>query len=508
MPKFMTKTLSSLFMLSSGLALADAQKPNIILFLVDDMGWQDTSVPFHTQRTMWNKQFQTPNMERLAKMGVKFTQAYACPVSTPSRVSLLTGANATRHKVTNWTKEIGQTTDSKDPVLDFERWNYSGLSTRKDEADAFYCTPLAEVLKKGGYDTLFVGKAHFGAFGTDAAEPLNLGFNRNVGGTAAGSPGSYLGQNNYTHSSGVYKVPNLEDYYGKDIFLSEALTLEAKKLMDESLAKKSPFFLYLAHYAVHIPFDADNRFYDKYKKQGFEEQEARFASIVEGMDKSLGDIIDYVEEKGIVDNTIILFMSDNGGYTVGVRNKTFGGVNKNAPLRGGKGSVFEGGIREPMLAYVPKMTKAGTVNNSPVMIEDFYPSIVELAQAQDVAQTVQAMDSQSFVPALKGKEINGKRPLFWHYPNAWGERTNECGDPRSAIRLGDWKLIHDYATGTNMLFNLAKDIGETKDLASKNKTMTTKLAKILSDKLRAEGSTMPIIKATGKPCPYPDGSIE
>lgn len=510
-PFMITKSLTTILAMGSlGFAAEKQEKLNIILFLVDDMGWQDTSVPFHTEKTEWNKRFKTPNMERLAAMGVKFTNAYAASVSSPSRVSLLTGTNPTRHHVTNWTLHKNTSSDGHNRVLNLAKWNVNGFTPDASVENAFYGTSLAQMLKNNGYMNLFVGKAHFGARGTPASNPLNIGFDRNVGGHAAGAPASYLGEKNYgKQGSNIWGVPHLEKYHGKDVFLTEALTLEAELLMDEALADKKPFFLYMSHYAAHAPFDADKRYYAKYKELGFDEQEARYASIIEGMDKSLGDLMDYLNEKGIADNTIILFMSDNGGYSIGVRANTFGGINKNAPLRGGKGSLYEGGIREPMLVYVPNMTKPGSVNASPVIIEDFYPTILDLVKAK--GKPAHELDSVTFLPALKGEKINAKRPFFWHYPNDWAVRGNECGAPQSAVRLGSMKLIHDYETSSNQLYDIAKDLEESNNLlgkGKKNDEIARHLAKVLSDKLRQDKSPMPSFKATGKLCPYPDETIK
>ncbi|MFR9496991.1 MAG: sulfatase [Rikenellaceae bacterium] len=487
------------------------EQPNIILFLVDDMGWQDTSLPFHSDTTMWNRLFETPNMERLARQGVQFTNAYASSISSPSRVSLMTGVNPTRHRVTNWTFHKDTSTDRQSEIFDFEEWNVNGFTLDGSVDRAYHATSFPEILRQNGYTTLFVGKGHFGAIDTPSEDPVNVGFDRNVGGHAAGSQGSYLGETSFGNDlprGKFYGVPNLEEYHHTDTFLTEALTLESVKLMDEALESETPFFLYMAHYAVHVPFDADKRFYQKYKDMGLEEQEARYASIVEGMDKSLGDIMDYLEQRDIADNTIIMFMSDNGGYTVGVRAETFDGVGKNTPLRAGKGSLYEGGVREPMIAYVPGMTAAGTKSDSPIIIEDFFPTIIELASAQ--GETVQELDSKSFVAALQGESINSERPFFWHYPNNWGERTSDCGEPSSAIRLGDMKFIHKYETQTNELYNIKNDLGETNNLigsSEENNAIAAELAKLLSDKLRTEGSNMPILKATGQRSPYPDQTL-
>ncbi|MFI3280667.1 MAG: sulfatase [Rikenellaceae bacterium] len=509
----MKKSLTAIFAATTLASCTQpaAEQPNIILFLVDDMGWQDTSLPFHTDTTRWNRLFETPNMERLAQKGVKFTNAYASSISSPSRVSLMTGVNPTRHKVTNWTFHKDKSTDQPNELFDFEEWNVNGFTLDGSVERAYHATSFPQILRENGYTTLFVGKGHFGAIGTPSENPINVGFDRNVGGHAAGSQGSYLGELSYGNdlpSGPFYGVPDLEEYHHTDTFLTEALTLESQKLMDEALDSGKPFFLYMAHYAVHVPFDADVRFYQKYKDMGLEEQEARYASIVEGMDKSLGDIMDYLDERDIADNTIIMFMSDNGGYTVGVRSKTFDGVGKNTPLRAGKGSLYEGGVREPMIAYVPGMTAPNSKNDSPIAIEDFFPTILELAGA--TGETVQELDSKSFVAALQGEDINGERPLIWHYPNNWGERTPDCGEPCSAIRLGDMKFIHRYETQSNELYNIAQDLSETNNLigsSTENDQIAAKLAKILSDKLRTEGSNMPVAKATGERSPYPDQTL-
>ncbi|MFI3305156.1 MAG: sulfatase [Rikenellaceae bacterium] len=512
----MKKTLSKLFSvasLTSLISCAESEQPNIILFLVDDMGWQDTSLPFHTDTTEWNRRFSTPNMERLAQKGVKFTNAYASPISSPSRVSLMTGVSPTRHRVTNWTFFKDTSTDQPNDILDYEEWNVNGFTLDGSVERAYHATSFPQILRENGYKTLFVGKGHFGAIDTPSADPLEVGFDRNVGGHAAGSQGSYLAEAQYGYKTDhprahLFGVPHLEKYYDTDTFLTEALTLESMNMMDEAQAEGKPFFLYMAHYAVHVPFDADKRFYQKYVDMGFEEQEARYASIVEGMDKSLGDIMDYLDEREIADNTIIMFMSDNGGYSVGVRAATFDGVGKNTPLRAGKGSLYEGGVREPMLAYVPGMTAAGTICDSPIIIEDFFPTILELANAE--GDTHQELDSQSFVAALKGDNINNDRPIFWHYPNNWGERTPECGEASSAIRLGDMKFIHKYETQTNELYNLTNDIGEQNNLIGSSAecdAIAKKLATILSDKLRNESSNMPIVKATGVRSAYPDETL-
>ncbi|RTE55394.1 DUF4976 domain-containing protein [Arenibacter aquaticus] len=479
--------------------------PNIVLFFVDDMGWQDTSVPFWTQRTTYNDLYQTPNMERLAKEGMKFTQAYATAVCSPTRVSLMTGMNAARHRVTNWTlyKDRLQPMETNHKTLAFPEWNVNGLSPVAGIDKSVHATPLPQLLKEAGFYTIHAGKAHFGAIGTPGADPINLGFEVNIAGHAAGAPGSYLGSENFGNGlekRKVWAVPGLEKYHGKDIFLTEAITQEAKLAMDSALEKRKPFFLYMAHYAVHTPIMADERFVQKYYDKGMDSTEAKYASLVEGMDKSLGDVLDYLDDKKISDNTIILFMSDNGGLSAVAR----GGERHthNKPLSSGKGSAHEGGVREPMLVKWPGITKPGSVTDQQLIIEDFYPSILEMAGIKD-HKTVQQLDGVSFLPLLSGKSNDDKRPLFWHYPNEWGPSGPGIG-ASSSTRLGDWKLIYYYKDSSMELFNIKEDIGETKNLMNEQPAKAWELAKILSDYLRKVEAQIPARKDTGEQIPYPD----
>jgi len=269
--------------------------------MVDDMGWQDCSVPFYKEVTALNKTYRTPNMERLAAMGVKFTQAYANCVCTPSRVSLLTGMNAARHKVTNWTFfSKDHPTDEPYKGIQLPEWNYNGLSPLPDSPHTVYATTLPQILSNNGYYTIHVGKAHFASYPTAGSNPANLGFAVNIAGSAVGGPKSYLGTDNFgNETKGTYTpgaVPGLEPYHGKNIFLSEALTLEAIKALDTARKQQKPFFLYMSHYAVHAQYKQDERFYQSYIKEGLSTQEAMYAALIEGMDKSLGDLMNYLEK--------------------------------------------------------------------------------------------------------------------------------------------------------------------------------------------------------------------
>ncbi|MCK0156301.1 sulfatase [Cellulophaga sp. F20128] len=485
------------------------KKPNIILFFVDDMGWQDTSVPFWNKRTPFNDLYKTPNMERLAKEGMKFTQAYATAVCSPTRVSLMTGMNAARHRVTNWTlkKDALQPMETNHKELQFPEWNVNGLSPVKGIDKAVYATPLPQLLQEAGYYTIHSGKAHFGAIGTPGANPINLGFDVNIAGHAAGAPESYLGTENFGNGKNgkeVWAVPGLEKYHGKDIFLTEALTQEALLSVDNAVKAEQPFFLYMAHYAIHTPLYGDDRYVQKYLDIGLDPKEAKYASMIEGMDKSLGDIMNYLDDNKLSDNTILLFMSDNGGLSVHGRGGKPNTHNK--PLNSGKGSVYEGGIREPMLVKWPEKVQPNSVTDEKVIIEDFYPTILEIAGVES-PKTVQTVDGISFVSVLNNKKaIVKNRPLFWHYPNEWGPSGPGIG-ASSAVRFGDYKLVYYHLDSRMELFNIKEDIGEVTNLVESNTDKVKELAKILSDHLRKVDAQMPSLKKTGIKVALPDAIV-
>ena len=483
------------------------KQPNIILFLVDDMGWEDSGVPFWDQLTAANRQYHTPNMERLASEGMKLTNAYATPVCTPSRVSLMTGMNAAHHRVTNWTSPLKNTsTDDKDSVLDGVNWNINGLSITDTLPRSTRATPLPEILKQAGYFTIHVGKAHFAPQGTPCANPVNMGFLVNIAGHAAGHPQSYLSEENYGNMPGqatAQAVPDLEAYYGSGTFLTEALTQRAIQALEHPVQQHQPFCLYLAHYAVHVPLMADKRFYQSYIDKGMAVAEACYASMIEGMDKSLGDIMHYLENRKIDKNTIILFMSDNGGLALAPPR---GGApfTQNYPLQAGKGSVYEGGIREPMLVKWPGVTTGGSVTKQYVAIEDFFPSLLEMAGIRQY-HTIQDVDGKSFVPLLHNPALaDTGRCLVWHYPNKWIPHDGPGINYASAIRQGSWKLVYLMKQGKLQLFNLDKDIGEQQDVSAAHPAKVKALAQLLTTKLKYWQAQLPRYKQTGRQVPWPD----
>lgn len=489
----------------------EGMPPNIILFLVDDMGWQDTSVPFWKERTVMNDRYETPNMERLAQEGMVFTQAYAAPISSPSRCSLMTGANAARHRVTNWTLLKDHSTDVDDPDVSPPEWNMNGICQQQGVAHTFFARSFVDILHRHGYYTIHCGKAHWGAEGTPGEDPVHFGFDVNIAGHAAGGPATYLSEQNYGHDQQGQPVspmhtPGLRKYWQTGTFLTEALTREALSALDSARQRRQPFFLNMSHYAVHIPIDRDPRFYEKYVTKGLSSREAAYASLIEGVDKSLGEILDWVDRHAETDNTVIIFMSDNGGLATSSYWRDEPLYMQNAPLRSGKGSLLEGGIREPMIVRWPSQVKPGSRCDELVMIEDFFPTLLEMGGVRRY-KVPQTIDGKSFMPLLTQVGHQPKRKtLVWNYPNVWGN-TGPGISLNCAIRQGEWKLIYHYDTGEKELYNISEDIGESQNLVSRHPRLVRKLSRLLGRSLRRMKAQRPIYKSTGKPCPWPDESV-
>ncbi|MCR5131398.1 MAG: sulfatase [Prevotella sp.] len=509
---------------------ADGMRPNIILFMVDDMGWQDTSVPFWTQRTPLNNTYETPNMERLASEGMLFTQAYAAPISSPSRCSLMTGSNAARHRVTNWTLRRNESTDVEDAELTMPKWNVNGIiqtrggmqnagnfDARTGLSQVFVCRSFVDILHESGYHTIHIGKAHWGAEGTAGERPEHFGFDVNIAGHAAGGLATYLSEQNYGHDSlgralSPMATPDLERYWGTGTFLTEALTQEALHALDSWKSRehpasdaqpKSPFYLYMSHYAVHIPIDRDPRFYQKYIGKGLSTKEAAYASLIEGMDYSLGELLRWLDRNGEAENTIVIFMSDNGGYATGSYYREEPLYTQNAPLRSGKGSLLEGGIREPMIVRWPGRVRPKSRCNNYLMIEDFFPTMLKMADIDDY-DVPQTIDGRSFLPLLtETGNPSRKRSLIWNYPNVWGNEGPGIS-LNCAIRRGPWKLIYNYKTHEKELYNIETDISELHNLAKEQPKLVRKLSRELGRQLRKMNAQRPSVKVTGKPCPWPD----
>jgi len=543
------KRIAGLSLLAPSVAVA-AEKPNIVFFIVDDMGWVDSSVAYGEEVYPNNMRYNTPNMQRLASQGVMLTNAYACPVSTPTRTSLITGVNAAHSHITNWTSTMRDTPSdatggavammqsgaNHDNTTRFIRpeWNINGMSPVEGVQSTLYATPLPQLLKEAGYYTIHVGKAHWASAGTPGASPYNMGFVVNITGNVAGMPRSYLSEENYGNTPEKWNylaVQNMTEYYGTGIHLTEALTREALKTLDYPIQHNQPFYLYFAHYATHTPIQRDPRFVQKYLDAGMDEGQARYASMVEGVDKSLGDLLDYLERHNLEKNTIIIFMTDNGGNA---ENRAKGGVRfmHNLPLRNGKGSVYEGGIRVPLMVKWNGKVAPNTRVNTPVICEDLFPTILSMAGIKS-CEVVQEVDGQSLVNLItKGSKLAAKaqkrgeitdqksanafvvsenvsgidpqRTLVFHYPHQWKPYDLEDIDYLSAVRKGEWKLVYRMRTGQIELYNLSSDIGETNNVALQYPDKVKELSAELSSRLREWKSPMPSVRETGKRVLLPD----
>lgn len=452
--------------------LPAASQPNIVVFLVDDMGVMDTSVPFLTdeagepKRYPLNDFYRTPNMQRLADQGIRFNNFYAMSVCSPTRISIMTGQNAARHHATNW---INPDRNNAGP-LGPPTWLWEGL--KKGD------TTLPGLLSHAGYKTIHVGKGHFGAYETDGEDPANLGFDVNVAGDAFGAPGSYYGEKNYTRKSRKgrrpHAVPHLEKYHGTETFLTEALSIEANKEVSKAVKEEKPFYLYMAHYAVHAPFNSDPRFADHYKNSGKPENAQAFATLIEGMDKSLGDILDHVNSLGVGENTLIFFLGDNGSDApLGHQHA----VACAAPLRGKKGSHYEGGVRVPFIAawaksnpenpYQKKLPIAkGVIQSQIAAVQDIFPTLLNVTGVKSPNEHI--VDGINLMDLLTGKPDDSRAHKFlMHYPHA-PHRSSYF----TTYRFKDWKVIYHYVPSKEsedshyQLYNLANDPFEQNNLAN------------------------------------------
>ena len=474
-------------------------RPNIVVFLVDDMGLMDTSLPFLTdengnaERYPLNDWYRTPNMERMARQGIRFSTFYAQSVSSPSRASIMTGQNAARHRTTNW---INSEDNNRTPFGPPE-WNWKGLSSQ---------TPtLPKMLQQAGYRTIQIGKAHFGPMGSEGENPENVGFDISIAGSSIGQPGSYYGEAGYGNISGnkARAVPDLEKYHGTNTFLSDALTFEANEQIDKAVKERKPFFLYLGHYAVHHPFETDRRFIGNYTGSNKPDEAKAFATLIEGMDKSLGDLMDHLEKIGVAENTLIFFLGDNGSDAPLGDEK---GYTSSAPLRGKKGSEYEGGMRVPFIACWAKPDgrnrfqkklpiQAGGIQTQMGTIMDIYPTLLSVAGAKTPAN--HPIDGADLSVQLKG-EKNENRPekFLMHFPH------EHRGSYFTSYRDGDWKLIYYYNPlmpdrPVCELYNLKKDPFEVHNLATTDAERLVKMVNAMADELEAENALYPV-DAEGK----------
>ena len=443
------------------------KKPNIVLILVDDLGWTDTSC-------YGSKYYETPNIDKLADEGMRFTDAYAaCAVCSPTRAAVMTGRYPARLGVTDWIRARFQ--GGKIPENKKNPTKYVGGKNKK-----LLCPPnalwmeleeitIAEALKPAGYTSCHIGKWHLGA---DHWYPDRQGFDFNVGGCDFGQPPNYFDP--YSRK-GQGPIPTLEPRR-KGEYLTDREADEAVKFIHNH--KDQPFFLYMAHYAVHTPIQAKKDLVEKYKeKPPTHQKNPTYAAMVESLDDAVGRICSALDELDLAENTIIFFTSDNGGLL---------GPTNNAPLRSGKGFPYEGGIREPLIVRWPNVIKPRTVSHEPVTSVDYFPTICQAAGVPLPGD--RDIDGVSLLGHLKSngtRELN-RNALYWHFPHYRGKIV-----PYSIIREGSFKLIKRYEGKPFELFNLKVDISEENDLSQIFPSKTRQLDAKLRRWLQLTGAKLP-----------------
>jgi arylsulfatase A-like enzyme len=423
--------------------------PNFLFILVDDLGWTDLGCYGSTF-------YETPNIDRFSEKAVKFTDAYAaCPVCSPTRASIMTGKYPARMNTTDWfgapqPYNVEKHWTKNKPLIPAEYIEYMPLEE----------ITIAEVLKENGYSTFFAGKWHLGKEGY---YPEDQGFDINKGGWERGGP---YGPGKYFTP---YGNPKLEDGPEGE-HLPDRLAQETIDFI--SLNKDNPFFAYLSFYSVHTPLIGRPDLVEKYEAKSesvnFDAEDfiplnnnqwrqvqnhAVYAAMVEAMDEAVGRVLKALDSLNLSDNTVVFFMSDNGGLSTSEGHPT-----TNLPLKAGKGWLYEGGIREPMIIRWPGVSDPNSVCNYPVTSTDFYPTILDMANIP--LKPDQHIDGISMVPLLNGEDKLSREAIYWHYPH-YG---NQGGSPGSAIRSGNYKLIEYFEDGHLELYDLSEDIGELENL--------------------------------------------
>ncbi len=453
-----------------GLQEGEDQRPNVLVIVADDLGYADIGA--YNDDTF----YETPHIDSLARRGMMFTDGYAAnPVCSPSRYSLLTGRAPSRENHTDW---------------------FCGDRTGRFQHAPYDCSmdttrvTIAEAFRDAGYDTWFGGKWHLGP---DSIHwPTNQGFDINKGGWRAGSPVAHGSEGYFS----PYNNPRLEDG-PPDEYLPFRLAQEVEQFIEAH--QNDPFFALLSFYEVHNPRQAPDSLVQKYRrkrdrlnldetsefeqieiKQPWEEgrpQKARvvqghpiYAAMVDAIDHSVGQVLEALSENGVSDNTVVVFVSDNGGLSTAEGHNT-----SNRPLRGGKGWVYEGGIRVPYMIHWPGVTNPGATTDVPVTTTDLYPTLLDAAGLD--LRPEQHMDGSSLVPVLQGGSSLNRNALYWHYPHY----SNQGGFPGGAVRMGPWKLVEDYRDGSVQLFNLSDDRGEQNDVAAEHPRRVEELRSRLHD---------------------------
>ena len=448
-----------------------AKQTNFLFILVDDMGWADIGAN-------GSKFHETPHIDRLAASGMRFTQGYAaCPVCSPTRASIMTGRHPVRVDITDWIP--GQGNHANNKLLHPQDRNNLALEE----------VTIAEQLKTHGYQTFFAGKWHLGSEGH---WPEDQGFDINIGGHHRGSPpGGYYAP--WTNPALKANKPGE--------YLTERLTEESIKFLEQRDAAK-PFLLYLSYYNIHTPIQPYKKRIEHYNAKAekmfkgetptqsehegstrMRQDNAALASMVAAVDDSVGALLGKLNQLKLDQNTVVIFFSDNGGLST--RGGKRFGPGCNLPLRASKGWLYEGGVREPTIIRAPGITQPGSVSHKPMVSMDFFPTMLDLAGLP--VQPKLHADGQSLLSQLRGNGA-GSRTLYWHYPHYHGSSWK----PGASIRDGDWKLIEFYHHDKVELYNLANDIGEQKNLATRQPKKTAELRAKLRAWQKSMKAKMPV----------------
>lgn len=444
-------------------------KLNVVLVLVDDLGWKDLAC-------YGSAFYDTPKLDAFAKESLRFTQAYAAsPVCSPTRAALMTGRHPVQTGITDWLK--GQNPPNRKLL---------NIQDRDELALAEYT--LGELFKDNGYQTFFAGKWHLG---DEGYFPEDQGFDINRGGHHKGSPpGGYFSP---------YRNPKLADGPEGE-YLPDRLTDETISFIQSQQKAKKPFFAMLSYYTVHTPIQANPAYMETYSrklpgggppwyaqegdgKTLLHQKRGDYGSMVTGMDHNVGRLIQSLKDAGEWDNTVLIFTSDNGGLTTLAKNREAPTAVR--PLRAGKGWCYEGGIRIPLMIRIPNLTEAGKVEETPVISQDLFPTLVETLGLQSKGE--KALDGKSLLPVLKNSQLE-RDQLIWHFPHYHGSAWK----PGAAIRQGQWKLVKHFEEDKVELFDLSVDIGETKDLSSDHADRARSLEKALMDGLNQMNAQFPV----------------
>ena len=430
-----------LFSATSALATPASRPLNFVFILADDLGWSDTT-PYGADL------HETPNLERLARESVRFTRAYsAAPVCSPTRASIHTGKHPARLGITIW-RESARTPPRNRRVI----------PPVVEENLAHSEVTVAEALREAGYFNAHVGKWHLG---NAEHYPETHGFDVNIGGTCWGAPATFFWpyRGNQLYGGEYRYVPGLEGGQPGE-YLTDRLTSEALRLIGSSAGR--PFFLNLCYHTVHTPIEGQPELVERYRRKiapGMRHKNAAYAAMVHSMDQNVGRVLDRLNELRIADRTVVVFFSDNGGFINPYNGQA---VTDNYPLRSGKGALYEGGIRVPLMIRWPGVAPAGVTCDEPVSSIDFYPTMLEMAGLKGDAKHNATVDGRSLVPLLKSPGARLDRgELFFHYPHYYPTTT-----PVSAILARDWKLLEYFEDGHLELYNLGDDPSEKRDLAA------------------------------------------